>query len=193
MDLRVQGEVGEAKGELPAIIGAFSRQFRDFELVENFGRDLLRRVTVIVRKLSNIFLSQGQFSSICEGASTKSPGTLVPEKRANWARVKMACMAWPNSWNRVTELVGVIAPVPQMNFRLGIARFFDFKSRRSVRARHSVRAASAGRDCLPCQNCPTRPHPKQKLPTQCPACILKGKTDGATGTASNPQTGLDCG
>ena len=47
-------------------------------------------------------MSHGQFSSICDGASTKSCGTLVPEKREYFACVRIVCIAWPNSWKIVS-------------------------------------------------------------------------------------------
>src|SRR2546427_565091 len=48
-----------------------------------------------------------QFSSICEGASTKSVATFVPESVAYCAVVSDECMTCPNSWNSVSTSFSV--------------------------------------------------------------------------------------
>ena len=45
--------------------------------------------------------SSAHISLTCEGYSTKSRGTLVPEKPGYFTLENMPCRAWPNSWNRV--------------------------------------------------------------------------------------------
>ena len=41
------------------------------------------------------------YSSIWEGASTKSRSTAVPEKEAKAVSEQRLCMTWPNSWKKV--------------------------------------------------------------------------------------------
>ena len=45
---------------------------------------------------------QHQFSSICDGASTKSRSTRVPANMASSAREQIWCITWPNSWKKVS-------------------------------------------------------------------------------------------
>ena len=77
----MQGQIDQAEGNLPAVAGGFGGQAGGLELVDDFLGDFLRRIAIIGGKAVQHPLVQTQFSSICEGASTKSRGTLVPENR----------------------------------------------------------------------------------------------------------------
>src|SRR5690606_24099314 len=48
-------------------------------------------------------------SFTCDGNSTKSRGTLVPEKYGYFTSENMPCSAWPNSWNVVVTSSHVIS------------------------------------------------------------------------------------
>src|SRR6202035_4400016 len=54
-----------------------------------------------------------QFSLSCEGSSTKSRTTRVPDNDGNRTSELRPCSAWPNSWNKVTassQLTRIGAP-----------------------------------------------------------------------------------
>ena len=52
---------------------------------------------------ARISFSQHQFSSACEGHSTKSLSVLVPEKRLYLVWPNTPCITWPNSWKNVSN------------------------------------------------------------------------------------------